>query len=323
MLFKLPLSVPIRFLTSILHIIITSIILMYRTWNVNACSTLKTPEEFKLKDDQLIIALSFILALTSFEILSLIFGLSLYSNIQNFLSTSFHLSGFVASLFFLFYRACSDLIWIIFSVCCFIPFLTEIITIFRICLCKRLPACYSLIFQIAFGIKSDSISKIKCSRTSVCGVGLCCRGNDDKIIPAALNYFTQVDWWRSQLGINPGTCTSDLAREGEFCDSFCTCAKGLLCTPNLLCRSCGNICMTSEFVNKLVNYYDQGCNCIGNVGTISANPESGIPLTKPHQVNLNRHPVYDADSLKRLASFSSKNSKIKIVDNIVQLPFRN
>ena len=65
--------------------------------------------------------------------------------------------------------------------------------------------------------------------------------------------------------------------------------------------------MTSEFVNKLVSYYDQGCNCIGNTGTMSANPESGIPaLSKPHQVNLNRHPVYDPESLKRMIPVKSK-----------------
>lgn len=76
--------------------------------------------------------------------------------------------------------------------------------------------------------------------------------------------------------------------------------------------------MTSEFVNKLVSYYDQGCNCIGNTGTMSANPESGIPaLSKPHQVNLNRHPVYDPESLKRMIPVKSK---IKIVNNMVQLP---
>lgn len=42
-------------------------------------------------------------------------------------------------------------------------------------------------------------SKIKCSRTAVCGVGQCCRGSDGKVIPAAMYYFTDVDWWRGSL----------------------------------------------------------------------------------------------------------------------------
>ncbi|RNA25948.1 transmembrane protein -like [Brachionus plicatilis] len=133
MAFKLPLSVPLRFLSIILHIVITSIILMYRQWNVKGCSFISNEEDLKLKDDQFIIALSFIIGFTSFEVISLIFGLSLYSNLQNFLSASFHFSGFVASLFLLFGRSCSDLIWIIFGVCCFVPLTTEIVTIFRIC----------------------------------------------------------------------------------------------------------------------------------------------------------------------------------------------
>lgn len=37
---------------------------------------------------------------------------------------------------------------------------------------------------------------------------------------------------------------------------------GLLCAPNVLCRTCGNICMSTEVVNKLVQYYDSGCNCV-------------------------------------------------------------
>lgn len=56
----------------------------------------------------------------------------------------------------------------------------------------------------------------KCSKTLVCGVGSCCRGSDNKVIPAALQQFTDVDWWRAQIGINPGNCTSSPATEGNI-----------------------------------------------------------------------------------------------------------
>jgi hypothetical protein len=77
----------------------------------------------------------------------------------------------------------------------------------------------------------------------VCGVGLCCRGPDSKVIPASLNHFTDIDWWRcnkidslslnifnkyllnfsyfiAQMGINPGNCTTELAKEGKIPKDF-------------------------------------------------------------------------------------------------------
>ena len=62
--------------------------------------------------------------------------------------------------------------------------------------------------------KNGDVSR-KCSKTLVCGVGSCCRGLDNKVIPAALSHFTDIDWWRAQIGINPGNCTSTLATEGK------------------------------------------------------------------------------------------------------------
>lgn len=121
-----------------------SIFWPFKEWNLYGCSTsgamMNNPSELKLKDDQYTIALSFIIGITGIEIISLVFGLSIYSNLQSFVSSLFHTAGFVATLFFMFFRTCTDYVWIIFGVCTFIPFLTEIITIFRICLCKRLPA---------------------------------------------------------------------------------------------------------------------------------------------------------------------------------------
>ena len=76
------------------------------------------------------------------------------------------------------------------------------------------------------------------------------------------------------------------------------CELGLLCAPNVLCRTCGNICMSTEIVNKLVQYYDSGCNCVptfmGPTGVVNHN--IGGRTMKPEDKNL------------------------KIVNGVVQLP---
>ena len=88
---------------------------------------------------RLTVALSVMIGLCSIEILSFISGLSLYSNLQSFLSIAFHLAAAISMLYFLFSRACSDQIWSIFATCSCLPFVTEIVTIIRICGCRRLP----------------------------------------------------------------------------------------------------------------------------------------------------------------------------------------
>ena len=60
---------------------------------------------------------------------------------------------------------------------------------------------------------------------------------------------------------NIGQCVAGVGSEGDFCDTKCTCAKGLLCAPNVLCKTCGNICMAEDVVNRLVQYYNIGCTC--------------------------------------------------------------
>lgn len=114
-----------------------------KEWNLSECQQVKVTKGtdlYKIKDDQYIIALSFTIGLTGIELLSFMSGISVYSNVQSFISAFFHFVGFVATLFFMFYRTCTDYIWVIFGVCSFVPFFTEIVTALRICACKRLPA---------------------------------------------------------------------------------------------------------------------------------------------------------------------------------------
>jgi hypothetical protein len=106
-----------------------------KQWNLASCGADNT----KLKEDQYTASLSLTLAVTSFEILSMVFGLSIYSNLQTFLSMVLHFAGVIALFFFMFYRFCTDGFWAIFAICAVLPFITEIITIFRICICKKLP----------------------------------------------------------------------------------------------------------------------------------------------------------------------------------------
>ena len=92
-----------------------------------------------LKDNQFIIALSIMIGLCGLELISLIFGMSLYSNLQAFLSGTFHLGATIALLYFIFYHSCVDSIWSIFATCSVLPFLTEILTIIRTCCFGKLP----------------------------------------------------------------------------------------------------------------------------------------------------------------------------------------
>lgn len=94
--------------------------------------------------------------------------------------------------------------------------------------------------------------------------------------------------------------------------------------------------MTTEFVNKLVSYYDMGCNCIGNNG--KETEPAFQPISLPyglgnHVGNLgirpptfNNYPIFNNKNspLKVVTSTTTRKniykSNIKIVDNIVQLP---
>ena len=79
------------------------------------------------------------IGLATFEIGSLISGLSLCSQLQGFLSAIFHLAATLALLYFMFNRSCTDNIWSIFATCSCLPFITEIIRAIQTCACKRLP----------------------------------------------------------------------------------------------------------------------------------------------------------------------------------------
>ena len=80
------------------------------------------------------------IGLAGLEIASLVLGVSIYSNMQNFVAAAFHMGASVALLCFMFAHACVDNVWIIFGVCSCVPFLAEIVALFRICVCQNLPA---------------------------------------------------------------------------------------------------------------------------------------------------------------------------------------
>jgi hypothetical protein len=79
------------------------------------------------------------IGLCGIELVSFFIGLSVYSNLQSFLATGFHLAAAISMLYFLFNRKCCDEIWPIFGTCSCLPFFTEILTVVRVCGCKRLP----------------------------------------------------------------------------------------------------------------------------------------------------------------------------------------
>ena len=93
-----------------------------------------------IKDQEYMAALSLMIGFAGLEVISLAFGLSLYSHLQGFVSSAFHASACIGLLFFMFKRTCVDLVWSIFGVGSLVPLLAEIVTISRVCVCKRLPA---------------------------------------------------------------------------------------------------------------------------------------------------------------------------------------
>ncbi len=76
------------------------------------------------------------------------------------------------------------------------------------------------------------------------------------------------------------------------------CEAGFLCAPNVLCRTCGNICMSTVVIDKLVKYYDSGCSCV---------PTFFSPLGSSPIKNFGRN-------LKPV------QSEFKIVNGVVQFP---
>ncbi len=142
MFFKLPFVVPLRLLTSLFHIILSALMLMYRDWNVLTCGeeVLDNALIRQAKDTESTILLSLMIGLGGLEILSLLCGLTFYSQLQNFSSSILHSTGCIALLYVLLNQQCINNTWVIFGVCSALPFVTEIVTIFNICCFKGLPA---------------------------------------------------------------------------------------------------------------------------------------------------------------------------------------
>jgi hypothetical protein len=95
---------------------------------------------------------------------------------------------------------------------------------------------------------------------------------------------------------NIGQCVTGVGSEGDFCDTKCTCGRGLLCAPNVLCKECGNICMAEDVVNRLVQYYNIGCTCTPPTTSTKYKKPTCRPFSSSYQVPL------------------------EIVDGIVQIP---
>jgi hypothetical protein len=63
----------------------------------------------------------------------------------------------------------------------------------------------------------------KCQSTSDCSQKQCCKTTQGTVL------ISDNQWWNDIHGYNnePGYCTTELAKSGDFCDTFqCTCTKG-------------------------------------------------------------------------------------------------
>lgn len=94
--------------------------------------------------------------------------------------------------------------------------------------------------------------------------------------------------------------------------------------------------MSADFVNKLVSYYDLGCNCLGytnGVAGLSGQnnnnnnnpsptniPSSFLNINGINPINFAGYPIYNSLPHKGILSKKQNNTNIKIIDNIVQLP---
>ncbi len=67
------------------------------------------------------------------------------------------------------------------------------------------------------------------------------------------------------------------------CNTTCECATDLMCVPNVLCKTCGNICMAKDVVNRLIQYFNEGCigtcsNWFQNFGVNNAGIQNSGPF---------------------------------------------
>ena len=120
--------IPARFLVLVSHLTILSTMLWARDPTIKACLPLDyTDSEYDDKDVEFIVGLSLALAFCVLELISFMFGLSMFVQSQNLISVGAHFAASVALVYYLIDSyACSEFWWI-FGFCSAFPFVVEII----------------------------------------------------------------------------------------------------------------------------------------------------------------------------------------------------
>ncbi|PAA68856.1 hypothetical protein BOX15_Mlig009266g2 [Macrostomum lignano] len=122
--------IPARFLVLISHIVITVTIFISRDLHIKASlSTTYTTAEYNAEDLKFIIVLAVSCFLFAFELLSFLFGVTMFLPTQSLFSTASHFAGSVALLLFLLDSWPVNDFFYIFGFCIAFPAVTEVFAI--------------------------------------------------------------------------------------------------------------------------------------------------------------------------------------------------
>ena len=119
--------IPARFLVLVAHLTILATMLWARDPTIKACLPLSySDSEYDDKDVEFIVGLSLALGFGVLELFSFMFGLSMFVQSQNLISTGAHFAASVALVYYLIDAyACAEF-WYIFGFCSAFPFVLEI-----------------------------------------------------------------------------------------------------------------------------------------------------------------------------------------------------
>jgi len=130
--------IPIRFLSLTAHFVILVTLLWSLESNLKACLPLQyTQDEYNVQNTNLTVGLSVAIAFYAFEMLSFLFGISMFITSVSLLSTFCHICASVTlSLYTLEGWKCTDY-WYIFAFCSAIPMFFESVVVLMFLLGKK------------------------------------------------------------------------------------------------------------------------------------------------------------------------------------------
>ncbi|CAI8029682.1 Transmembrane protein 107, partial [Geodia barretti] len=124
--------VPARFLSLTAHLVLTIMLYWSREPHISACTSADADEsssEYKRKDLQLLLALSFTLLCTAVEFGGFFLGLSMFTSLPSIFSITSHVSACISLALFIVNEWSCDDYWFIFGFCSVPSFIVEVAVI--------------------------------------------------------------------------------------------------------------------------------------------------------------------------------------------------